>query len=132
MDPDFLERWPRQLSGGQQQRIAIARALIAEPEVLICDEVTSALDVTIQAQVLRLLTRLQEQFGLAMVFISHDLAVVAEVSDQILVLERGQVHDYGARDVVLDRPGHPYTKRLLAAYLDNERRQTTARFDAGI
>ena len=132
MDPDFLERWPRQLSGGQQQRIAIARALIAEPEVLICDEVTSALDVTIQAQVLRLLSRLQEQFGLAMVFISHDLAVVAEVSDQILVLERGQVRDYGARDVVLDRPGHPYTKRLLAAYRGNERRQTTARFDAGI
>ena len=132
LGPDFLKRWPRHLSGGQQQRIAIARALMAEPEVLICDEVTSALDVTIQAQVLELLARLQVQFGLAIVFISHDLAVVAEVSDQILVLERGQVRDYGARDVVLDRPGHPYTKRLLAAYRGNERRQTTERFDAGI
>lgn len=126
LGPDFLERWPRQLSGGQQQRIAIARALIAEPEVLICDEVTSALDVTIQAQVLRLLARLQAQFGLAIVFISHDLAVVAQVSDQILVLERGQVRDHGARDTVLDRPSHPYTQRLLAAYRGNEHARAAA------
>lgn len=122
LGPAFLERWPRQLSGGQQQRIAIARALVAEPDVLICDEVTSALDVTIQAQVLALLGRLQAARGLAVLFISHDLAVVADVSDQILVLERGQIRDHGPRDQVLKAPGHPYTQRLLAAYRGAERR----------
>ena len=122
LGPEFLARWPRQLSGGQQQRIAIARALAADPDVLICDEVTSALDVTIQAHVVALLARLQAQRGLAMLFISHDLAVVAAVSDQILVLEQGQVRDHGARDAVLSAPRHPYTQRLLAAYRGAERR----------
>lgn len=122
LGPAFLNRMPRQLSGGQQQRIAIARALVAEPDVLICDEVTSALDVTIQAQVLDLLGRLQAARGIAVLFISHDLAVVAEVSDQVLVLERGQVRDHGPRDQVLKVPGHPYTQRLLAAYRGAERR----------
>ena len=118
---DFLERWPRQLSGGQQQRVAIARALGADPSVLICDEVTSALDVTIQAQVIALLKQLQARRGLAIVFISHDVAVVAELADRILVLEHGLVRDHGARGQVLASPAHPYTQRLLAAFRSNER-----------
>lgn len=121
LGPEFLDRWPRQLSGGQQQRIAIARALAADPDVLICDEVTSALDVTIQAQVVDLLGRLQTKRGLAMLFISHDLAVVAKVSDRILVLEQGKVRDHGTRDRVLTMPSHPYTQRLLGAYRRAER-----------
>ena len=126
LGPEFLTRFPRQLSGGQQQRIAIARALVADPKVLVCDEVTSALDVTIQAQVLALLQRLQAQRGLAMLFISHDLAVVAEISDQILVLEKGQVRDHATKADLLAAPNHPYTQRLFAAFRGNERVQPTA------
>ncbi len=116
LGPEFLARRPRQLSGGQQQRVAIARALAADPDILLCDEITSALDVTIQAHVLALLRRLQQQRGLACLFISHDLAVVSDVAHQILVLERGQVRDLGATASVLGSTTSAYTARLLRAH----------------
>lgn len=116
LGPEFLTRRPRQLSGGQQQRIALARALAAEPDVLLCDEITSALDVTIQAQVLSLLRRLQESRGLSCLFITHDLAVVSEVAHALLVLEKGEVRDIGETRDVLAAPQTAYTQGLLAAY----------------
>ena len=95
--------------------MAIARALAAEPDLLICDEITSALDVTIQASVLDLLLRLQNMRGTSYIFISHDLAVIARVSHQIAVLENGSMREFGTRDAVLAAPEHPYTRRLLEA-----------------
>ncbi len=107
LEPELLLRRPRQLSGGQQQRIAIARALAAEPDLLICDEITSALDVTIQDSVLDLLLRLQATRGTSLVFISHDLAVIGRVSHQIAVLKGGQLREVGSRDAVLSAPNMP-------------------------
>ena len=115
LEPELLLRRPWQLSGGQQQRVAIARALAAEPDLLICDEITSALDVTIQANVLDLLLRLQHTRGTSFMFISHDLAVIARVSHQIAVLEIGNLREVGTRNAVLTAPEHPYTRRLLEA-----------------
>lgn len=116
LGPEFLPRRPRQLSGGQQQRVALARALAAEPEVLLCDEITSALDVTIQAQVLRLLRRLQDQRGLACLFISHDLAVISSIADTLLVLEKGEIRDSGPMRDILAAPPSGYTAKLLSAH----------------
>jgi peptide/nickel transport system ATP-binding protein len=121
LGPEFLHRKPRQLSGGQQQRIALARALAAEPDVLLCDEITSALDVTIQAQVLRLLRRLQDTRGLACLFITHDLAVVSQVAHRLMVLEKGEIRDFGDTGAVLAAPKSPYTQGLLAAYRAQDR-----------
>lgn len=121
---EVLSRRPRQLSGGQQQRIAIARALTAKPDVMLLDEITSALDVTIQAEVLALLHRLQAARGIGMILISHDLAVVAQVSDRVLVLEHGLVRDFDTCARVFSAPTHPYTARLLAAYRRAEAPQT--------
>ena len=115
LEPELLPRRPGQLSGGQQQRVAIARALAAEPDLLICDEITSALDVTIQASVLDLLLRLQHVRGTSFIFISHDLAVIARVAHRIAVLEVGNLREAGTRDAVLTAPEHPYTRRLLKA-----------------
>lgn len=115
LGPEFLPRRPRQLSGGQQQRIGFARALAAEPDLLICDEVTSALDVTIQANMLSLFLRIQKERAMTCVFISHDLAVIARVSHRIAVLEKGQLREIGDRDTVLRTPSSAYTRRLLAA-----------------
>jgi peptide/nickel transport system ATP-binding protein len=115
MGPEYLSRRPRQLSGGQQQRVGFARALAAEPDLLICDEVTSALDVTIQAHMLALFLRIQRERAMTCIFISHDLAVIARVSHRIAVLEKGQLREIGDRDTVLHHPASDYTQRLLAA-----------------
>ena len=110
-----IDDYPHQFSGGQRQRIVIAMALVNRPRLLIADEPTTALDVTVQAQILALLRRLREQHGLAMLFISHDLAVVGQVADRIAVMQRGEIVETGAAREVLLAPQHGYTRQLLAA-----------------
>jgi ABC-type oligopeptide transport system ATPase subunit len=115
MPTDTAQRYPGQFSGGQRQRIAIARAVIAKPRLIVCDEPVSALDLSVQAQVLNLLKELQESMGLAMLFISHDLTVVRHVSHRTVVLYRGGIVEQGDAAQVHEHPQHPYTRALLAA-----------------
>lgn len=115
VDPRFGDRKPHQFSGGQCQRIGIARALALDPSVLVCDEPVSALDVSVQAQILNVLEDMKQRYGLTMLFISHDLSVVKNVSDRVVVMYLGKVCEIGSADEIYARAGHPYTRALLAA-----------------
>ena len=115
IDPRFGERKPHQFSGGQCQRISIARALVLDPKVIICDEPVSALDVSVQAQILNLLQDMKTRYGVSLMFISHDLSVVKNVSDRVMVMYMGKVCEVAGSDDLFARPTHPYTRALMAA-----------------
>jgi ABC-type oligopeptide transport system ATPase subunit len=115
LPPEYAQRFPHEFSGGQRQRICIARALGLNPRMIVADEAVSALDVTIKAQVINLMMELQDEFDIAFLFISHDMAVVERISHRVAVMYLGQIVELGTRQAVFENPTHPYTKKLLAA-----------------
>jgi ABC-type oligopeptide transport system ATPase subunit len=115
LDPSYVDRYPHEFSGGQRQRIVIARALATNPELLVCDEAVSALDVSVRAQILNLLEDLQDKLGLTYLFISHDLSLVARLCDRVLVLKNGKVVERGTQEDIFYHPKEEYTKQLMVA-----------------
>jgi len=127
LDPSHLRRYPHEFSGGQRQRICVARALTVDPSFLICDESVSALDVSVQAQVLNLFKDLQERRGLTYIFISHDLAVVKFMSDELAIMNDGVILEMGPSEEIYANPRDPYTKRLIDAVPDDDVESIKAR-----